>query len=218
VANDTISAINSTSTNGELQVARCLDERSASCWSKIVTIFQRTIASTVIKRCRGSNWDSSRIEDLIQDVYVRLCCDDFRILRESRGTSPASIFSLVQAVTVTTILDSAAKSIAVKRGGDIRIQSIDSSLQVGSFIDPNHRLMIDKVDLCLRTMGSQPQNVRDRRIFWLYHRQGFSAKDIASLPGIGLSVKGVESAIHRLGQEVRRYISGEDSSQKGVGA
>lgn len=45
-------------------------------------------------------------------------------------------------------------------------------------------------------------------IFWLYFRQGMSTKEIASLPAIGLSAKGVGSVIERLKRSIREHILG----------
>src|SRR5437667_159549 len=44
---------------------------------------------------------------------------------------------------------------------------------------------------------------RSRLIFWLYYRSGLSASAIASIPNIGLTTKGVESALLRLTRLVR---------------
>jgi RNA polymerase sigma-70 factor, ECF subfamily len=44
-------------------------------------------------------------------------------------------------------------------------------------------------------------------IFWLYYRDGLTARAIAQLPGIRLSVKGVESTIHRLTRRVRLRLN-----------
>ena len=49
---------------------------------------------------------------------------------------------------------------------------------------------------------------RDRNIFWLYYRQGYTARDIASIPNLGLTQKGVESCIYRLTQSVRNTVAG----------
>jgi hypothetical protein len=56
---------------------------------------------------------------------------------------------------------------------------------------------------------------RDRMIFWFYFRQGMSTKEIASLPTIGLSAKGVGSVIERLKHCLRKQIIGlaTDSDQ-----
>ena len=45
---------------------------------------------------------------------------------------------------------------------------------------------------------------RDRLIFWMYYRQGFTAKAIAAIPSISLTVKGVEGVIQRLTGQLRR--------------
>ena len=45
-------------------------------------------------------------------------------------------------------------------------------------------------------------------IFWLYFRQGMSTKEIASMPAIGLSAKGVGSVIERLKHCLREQIIG----------
>ena len=39
---------------------------------------------------------------------------------------------------------------------------------------------------------------RDRAIFWLYYRHGFTAVEIAALPAVHLSHKGVESVLRRI--------------------
>jgi RNA polymerase sigma-70 factor (ECF subfamily) len=52
---------------------------------------------------------------------------------------------------------------------------------------------------------------RDRDVFCLYYQQGWTAKEIASLPSVGLSVKGVESLVFRLTTAIRRRIQDSTS-------
>ena len=49
----------------------------------------------------------------------------------------------------------------------------------------------------------------DRVVFWLYYRQGLTAKEIAALPGIDFSTKGVESVIVRLDRTIRSELNSE---------
>jgi len=56
----------------------------------------------------------------------------------------------------------------------------------------------------LATQAAEPNYIRDCAIFWLYYRQGLTAKAIAQLPDIGLTVKGVE-----------KYIVPSDPASKG---
>jgi len=67
-------------------------------------------------------------------------------------------------------------------------------------------VLLDEVDACLRAVAPADTEERDRTIFWLYYRQGLTAKEIVELPSIGLSLKGVESTLHRLTQLVRAQL------------
>jgi RNA polymerase sigma-70 factor (ECF subfamily) len=69
-------------------------------------------------------------------------------------------------------------------------------------------LLIGQIDRILAKQLREPFAKRDRSVFWLYYRQGLTSKAIASLPGIGLTSKGVEAMIHRLSKAVRNEIDG----------
>jgi hypothetical protein len=71
---------------------------------------------------------------------------------------------------------------------------------------------LSEIDDRLKRGLSGPDQERDRMIFWLYFRQGMSTKEIASLPSVGLGMKGVGSVIERLKQYVREQILASGSS------
>jgi RNA polymerase sigma-70 factor (ECF subfamily) len=48
---------------------------------------------------------------------------------------------------------------------------------------------------------------RDKTVFLLYYRQGFTAKAIAQIPRIELTAKGVESCLHRLTAQLREQLT-----------
>jgi DNA-directed RNA polymerase specialized sigma24 family protein len=50
---------------------------------------------------------------------------------------------------------------------------------------------------------------RDRTIFWLHYRQGLTATQIAAIPTLNLTVKGVESTLWRLKELVKHRMSPE---------
>ena len=56
-------------------------------------------------------------------------------------------------------------------------------------------------------VGEVAEEDRDRLIFELYYRQGFTTRKIAAIPAIGLSQKGVESCLHRLTERLRKRVS-----------
>src|SRR5208282_5519122 len=64
-------------------------------------------------------------------------------------------------------------------------------------------LQLEQVDKILR----QVTEGRKRMIFWLRHRQGLTASEIASIPSIGLTTEGVESVLMRLTTMIRGHIA-----------
>jgi DNA-directed RNA polymerase specialized sigma24 family protein len=58
-------------------------------------------------------------------------------------------------------------------------------------------------------------SARDRQIFWLYYRQGMSAKEIAAIPSLDLGIKGVESVIGRLNELIRKAFENDERQSGG---
>ena len=67
-------------------------------------------------------------------------------------------------------------------------------------------LLLLEIDRLLEISGQNATGPRDRTVFWLYYQQGMTAGAIAALPGISLSVKGVESALHRMTALIRSHL------------
>jgi len=76
-----------------------------------------------------------------------------------------------------------------------------------------------QIDECLARSVAPREVCRSKLIFWLYYRCGFSASEIASLPNVELTTKGVESMIFRLVRLVRLAITEPkaDKPDKGRG-
>ena len=68
-----------------------------------------------------------------------------------------------------------------------------------------------EIDDLLKRILTGPDRERDRTIFWLYFRQGMSTKEIASLPTLGLTAKGVASVLERVKRCIREQIVGPNS-------
>ena len=68
-------------------------------------------------------------------------------------------------------------------------------------------ILLREIDEHLAAVTEPAARGRDRQIFWLYYRHGMTARAIALIPGIGLTQKGVESAIQRLTNHVRARLT-----------
>jgi RNA polymerase sigma-70 factor (ECF subfamily) len=67
-------------------------------------------------------------------------------------------------------------------------------------------VLVQQIDEHLDRGLTGADKERDRMIFWLYFRQGMSTAEIASLPAMGLSEKGIGSVLERLKRCVREQI------------
>jgi len=66
----------------------------------------------------------------------------------------------------------------------------------------------DTIQTRLESLSASDTCQRDQAIFWLYYEQGYTAKEIALLPNMKLSVKGVESTLLRLVKFVKDGLPG----------
>lgn len=205
-------------------MAACLKHHSTALWREAIVVFRQVIIGTVIKVLRRyGEVDPAGAEDIIQEVYLRLCNQDYRVLRECRIAEPLSLFGLVQAVATTTVLDHYRTSVAKKRGGGRTLLQIDSPSaecpDPGAHGSAERLILIREIDQHLNHIVSRISNTteraRDRQMFWLYYRQGLTSKEIAALPAMGLTQKGVESVIRRLTVELREVMGESAADPKG---
>ena len=183
------------------------------CWRAFVAEFNRLIQITVIRTSRRCGRLTPELaDDLVQEVYLRLCANDMKVLRDFRSPEPKALYGLIRAVAVTVTLDHFRTWSAEKRGSGDEPIELDLGIPVG---DPRaaqaieQSVLFEEIDRHLAAITPPETLARDRRIFWLYFRQGFTAKDIAAVPGISLSDKGVESTLHRLTQQLKTLFGGK---------
>jgi RNA polymerase sigma-70 factor (ECF subfamily) len=181
-------------------VKACTTMGNHVAWAEFVRRFQPLIASVIEKtarRCIPAS--ASLIDDLVQETYLRLCEDECRYLREFESRHKEAIYGFLKVVAATVTLDYFRLQKARKRGQavlvDVNIERpLKGTSAHGRHPLENKVLMAELEDI----LNQLVENDRDRAAFWLYYRQGFTAKAISEIPGIALSVKGVESCLQRL--------------------
>ncbi len=195
------------------ETSRLLDDcqaGKAAAWEDFYARFHALIRITVVKAARPFGCsDRTVFEELVQETYVRLCAANFRILRTARSEHPNAIFALVQSVAWATAVDSFRNRYAAKRGGEVRTVSFDGLLRDVAL--PQHspenqletRLLIEKVEDHLDAFLDEATRDRDKSVFWLHYRQGFTAVEISRIARVGLTPKGVESLLHRIVGELK---------------
>jgi len=186
---------------------RCLAGGENADWDRFIRLSQPTVAAGVLRSISSSaRVDRELADDLIQDTFLKLCADDFRVLRRFRGDDAVSLRVYLKTIAGTIATDHFRSQAALKKGSGKAPVSLDDLVrQPGAddarFAELEREILLERVERCLDSQQS-----RDRRVFWLYHRQGMTPKTISALPGVGLASDGVETLVYRLTKNVRECL------------
>jgi RNA polymerase sigma-70 factor, ECF subfamily len=191
-------------------VRRCSASREPDAWEEFVRRFHRLIAAVVLRTAsRLGDCSTQAVDDLIQETYLKLCSDRFRLLRQFDQRHPDAFLGFVRVVAANVVRDHFKSLHSIKRGAK-HTENISEDLfpiaaeeSAGSPKAIQRTVLIHEIERHLAVSVSGPDEDRNARIFWLYYRTGLSAAAIATLPGIGLTTKGVESLILRITRELR---------------
>jgi RNA polymerase sigma-70 factor, ECF subfamily len=193
-------------------------------WTEFVRRFQPLIAAAIAKVARRFGKVSNElVDDLVQEVFIKLCRDNFHPLRRvaTRGVATTrdekSLFSFLRVVAANVVDDHFRRATASKVGAahaeqqepiealpELDKRRASSAIERG--------VLLEEMDRRLKTLSHEPNFNRNRAIFWFYYKEGFTATEIAALPDIKLSVKGVQSTLLRL----TRYISSDLAQRTSV--
>ncbi len=180
----------------------CGDCRDRDAWHEFHRRYQPVISRVIrAKLARSGVSDLSRVDDLIQEVYLRLFRDGARALRQFAPRHANADLAFLKVIACNVVTDSLRKS-----GSEIALEedAMDHfASESGIAPDLDRQLLVDSITKTVADLGSD----RDREVFHLYFRVGFSAAQISRLQFTGLSVKGVESIIGRVVREIRSRMA-----------
>jgi RNA polymerase sigma-70 factor (ECF subfamily) len=147
-------------------------------------------------------------EDLIQETFLKLCADNYRVLRAFRADQDNPLYAYLRTIAKSVVADYLNSQSALKRGGGLQLLSLDGpggGAEVGAedalLQEVERRLILQRVEECL-----SEQNERNRTIFWLYYRHGFRPAAISAYPGIKVGKSGVEAILYNLTKLVRDCV------------
>jgi len=194
-------------------ICLCAGARDDEAWEEFVSRVGKPISLTVMRT--ASLWGEpsrSLVEDLTQVTYLKLWEDGRYLLRDFAMQHPEAILGYIKKTAANATHDYFKHGRSQSSGGDHRhVSTSDIDLEAGKEVDGSQEKMafgviLNEIDDHLKRGLTGPDQERDRMIFWLYFRQGMSTREIASMPAIGLSTKGVGSVIERLKLCVREQI------------
>ena len=186
-------------------IQRCLAKTDSRAWIDLVRllhpVFARVACRVVLEW--GLTRNAAEIDDIVQEVYLKLAARSGESLSRIPLTSEQSTLAYLRVMAANCAHDYLKARHAEKRGLD-RTISVDSAMGVftsaGECSRLDRNVLLEEINAALKATGWE------RSVFWLYYRQGFTAKEISALPGCNLGAKGVESLIHRLTVAVRTSL------------
>jgi RNA polymerase sigma-70 factor (ECF subfamily) len=196
-----------------IRLARiCAYSAQAPEWAQFVRVVSPVIA--LAARRVSAVWgdpSNATVSEIVQEVFLKLCEDDRRILRECEDRGNDSFLKLLRMITASVGTDHFRRTRAEKRGGRNQAVPLEPHISADEVSDSRATDAVEWPSLIAQLDGLlklHPKTVsaRDRYLFWLYYRQGLTAEAISRIPAIGLSSKGVESALQRLTRLLRETI------------
>ncbi len=180
---------------------RCADTGDAPAWERFIRCFHPLVVATVVRTIRRYTVNYIELrDDLAQDVYIKLSANRARVLRDFEPRHPGAVFGYLSVIAANVVHD----HFKSKTGRRPALVPIPNDLSLPD--ETEWRILLREINDFLEKSAS----ARDRQIFAFYYRQGMTAKQIASIRSLELTIKGVEAVIVRLNKLIRGHFGGDE--------
>ncbi|HVC51127.1 MAG TPA: sigma-70 family RNA polymerase sigma factor [Stellaceae bacterium] len=156
--------------------------------------FVRRYAGLIVAAVRGIASASGDIEDFTQDVYTRLCKDDFRLLR-SYDPSRAGVSTWLTIVARSTTRDGLRR----RRIESTPIDAVPETQLAVDPVEPVQRLKLPEALL----------SPRQREILAMLYDRDMDVAEVAQ--ALGIDPQTVRSAHHKAMLKLRAHFKAEDA-------
>jgi RNA polymerase sigma-70 factor (ECF subfamily) len=186
-------------------------------WEEFVFRYQKPIALSVMRTAR--QYGEARlhlIEDLCQETYLKLWRNQFRLLLEFAELHPDAVIGYIK-VTAANVANDHFKALhRLKRPPQENKYSLEKDEIPGTsgLQTVHNQVLFHEIYDHVRECTKGPHQDRDFLIFSLHYKLGISAKDIARIPSIGLTPKGVEVVLAKITGELRKRLTETEESRK----
>jgi RNA polymerase sigma-70 factor (ECF subfamily) len=202
----------------------CAHSADAAEWEELLRRSTPLVSLVALRVSRMWKYETSLavVDDIVQEVFLKLCEQERRILREFAPRGEDSFLGLLRIVSASVANDYHRRLHAAKRGGKVVTEDFDEDALAapgsnGRETEAMHKsVLLAQLDEKLKAAPGVI-SPRDRDLFWLYYLQGLTAEEIAALPAVGLTAKGVESALRRIAKWLREETGSQSPEQKSGG-
>jgi RNA polymerase sigma factor (sigma-70 family) len=185
-------------------------ERDEDAWLELMRRYHLLIVKIASRTIR--RWfqpTPSLLDDLFEEVLVKICTNEFRALRELEWRHEGTLRGLLQVVASTVAQDYLRRCLSLSR-------SLHLEQQLEEFVHDlgvKDRYSAVECNILLRQIASrlaqllphEPNRTRDIAMFLLYYGYRVTAAELARLYNLG--TKTVESKLLRLTRLARAYCT-----------
>lgn len=154
--------------------------------------FVRRYAGLIVAAVRGVATTPSDVEDLTQEVFVRLCKDNFRLLRTYDPTR-AGLSTWITIVARSTARDALRR----RRGESVPLEAVPESQLSVDAVEPVEKLKLPEALL----------SPRQREILTMLYDREMEVAEIAK--ALGIDPQTVRSAHHKAMIKLRAHFKAE---------
>jgi RNA polymerase sigma-70 factor (ECF subfamily) len=202
-------------------IRACADLGDGAAWEEFVARFQRPISLSVARTAYKWRKEPSQcVDDLLQEVYYKLWSDKCRLLLQfAQQHSDEAVVGYIKTIAINAAHDH-FKSLHSRKHGAGETDQLHEEFELIAQSDSfggqeamDREIFLKQVDEQLHDCAIGTNQERDCLIFWFYYLQGMTAKAIAALATIKLTVKGVEAVIFRLTRCVREHLGNSGTGE-----
>ena len=201
---------------------------SEAAWSRFVEQFGSHVRLAALRRVRAEQAKTSRleagplrelVEDLTQDVFVRLVSHERAALARFIGRHELSLKSYLGAITANVVRDHFKALRRQKRPSDrVHFHRQDSGElldldQVFFSEEPGPEERALSAELRNYIEHGETSNAKDKMLYQLYFIQGLTMREIAEIRDLNMTERAVENGLRRIKAALKRHVNPDANAE-----
>ncbi|HKQ75188.1 MAG TPA: sigma-70 family RNA polymerase sigma factor [Blastocatellia bacterium] len=186
-------------------------------WEEFVRRFKPLLARSIVAAWRRNgqgSWPPDDLAyDLLQDVYLSVVKNDFRLLRNFRGQTEAEAEAYLAHAAINQTISFLRARHALRRSADeVPLEALleeHGELRPAEPARPATRNLTEgELIAVLKKCFDGPNGKRDIMIFLLYASYGYSPAEIAALGMSELKETSIANLLGQMKTRLKKYLSG----------
>jgi RNA polymerase sigma-70 factor, ECF subfamily len=178
---------------------RCLQKQTGA-WNDFVDRYLSLLYHVIgyTAHLRSAKVNAEDVEDIAAEVLLQIVADDYKVLRQFRGTASLSTYLTVIARRICVHELTRRQSVRdAIRKGEARVDDVPDSNE-GSMAEIKSLERLDEVDRLLRKLSG-----KEREIVRLFYLEGRAYEEISTDTGVPVNTIG--TVLSRAREKLRKY-------------